>query len=297
MSALKKAVLPVAGLGTRGLPFTKEVPKELTPILDTPAILYIVEEVIAAGIQEIVFVTSKGKSSLEDFFDPSPQLMAILEQRGKRELAEKIKYIGEMCQVISVRQKMPLGLGHAVLCAAPVVGKEPFVVCLGDEIFPPWKLNGKPSLLQRLMNGYEKTGQSVVGVVEVPKEDTVNYGMIDVAGKKLENEPVKVLKTVEKPSPDKSPSLYGILGRYVFTSEILDKLRDTKPGRGGEIQLTDAMNLLAADGRLQALKVEELRYDVGNPWYNLKAQIDSALRRSDIKGKLLEYMQACIRQG
>ena len=291
MSSIKKVVIPVAGLGTRGLPFTKEVPKELLPIIDTPTLHFIVEEVIAAGIEQVIFVTSKGKSILEDYFDPSPNLVSWLHKRGKDALAERIEKLGQMVEVISVRQKEPLGLGHAVLCAAPVVGNEKFAVCLGDEIFPPWNPPGKVPALRRLVNLSSEQGGSVVGVVEIKAEDSQSYGMIDLGGGSMKNGVAKVHKTVEKPKPDDAPSPYAIIGRYVFEPGLFDELRATQAGVGGEIQLTDAMDRLARSGRLSAMLIDDCRYDIGNHLSFVIAQVDAAMRRPELAEKLRTYLR------
>jgi UTP--glucose-1-phosphate uridylyltransferase len=292
MKRVNKVVIPVAGLGTRGLPFTKEVPKEMLPILDTPTIHYIVEEVIAAGIEQVIFVTSKGKSALEDYFDPSPALENWLIKRGKEALAEKIRRIGNLVEVISVRQKEPLGLGHAILCARDVINQESFAVCLGDEIFPPWEgPNQQKSVLQRLVEASESTRGSVVGVVEIPKSDSTSYGVIDIGSDVLGDGPTKVLRTVEKPKPQDAPSPFAIIGRYVFEAELMDHLREVRPGVGGEIQLTDGMDRLCRSGKLFALQVKGPRYDIGNHFFYLKAQIDEALRRPELAQKLRHYLK------
>jgi UTP--glucose-1-phosphate uridylyltransferase len=290
-AAVKKVVVPVAGLGTRGLPFTKEVPKELLPIIDTPTIHYIVEEVIAAGIEQVIFITSKGKSALEDYFDPSPTLESWLRKRGKDGLADRIRDIGTMCEIVTVRQKEPLGLGHAIYCARDVVGKDKFAVCLGDEIFPSWDLGGKAPLLKRLIESSVEVKASVVGVVEIPKTDSTSYGIIDVSGKKLSETPAKVEKTVEKPKPEQAPSNYAIIGRYVFEPILFDALKETKPGVGGEIQLTDAMDRLCREGKLYALLGNDRRYDVGNHFFYVKAVIDAALMRPEIAPRLKDYLK------
>lgn len=289
--SVKKVVIPVAGLGTRGLPFTKEVPKELLPIIDTPTLQFIVEEVLSAGIQQVIFVTSKGKSILEDFFDPSPNLVSWLHKRGKDALAEKIEKIGEMVEVISVRQKAPLGLGHAVLCAAPVVGNEKFAVCLGDEIFPSWNPPDKVPALRRLVNLAGEHGGSMVGVVEINPQDSQSYGVIDLGGGSMTNGLARVAKTVEKPKPADAPSRYAIIGRYVFEPALFEELRVVKPGVGGEIQLTDAMDRLARAGRLGAMLVDDCRYDIGNHLSFVIAQVDAALRRPELAERLRAYLK------
>lgn len=289
---IRKVVIPVAGVGTRGLPFTKEVPKELLPIVDTPTIHFIVEEAVEAGIEQVIFVTSRGKSAIEDYFDRSPLLEQFLEARGKASLAARVKEIGQMCEVISVRQKAPLGLGHAVACAAPVIGNEPFGVCLGDEIFPNWeKGTSQVNSLGLLIKVCESEGKSVVGVQEIPREQTPSYGMIDCGGVALGDRPVSVLKTVEKPEPSKAPSPYALVGRYVFLPEIWECLRLVKPGVGGEIQLTDALDRIAKNGNLMAAVLPARRFDIGNHLSYIKAQLEAALLRKDLERPLREYLK------
>jgi UTP--glucose-1-phosphate uridylyltransferase len=294
MKRIRKVVIPAAGLGTRGLPFTKEIPKEMLPIIDIPAIHFIVEEAVAAGIEQVIFVTSKGKTALEDYFDPSPALEAFLRSRGKDALADKIKKIGTMVDVLSVRQKEPHGLGHAVLCAKNLIGDEPFAVCLGDEIFPPW--GGKQTTgLKHLVDSAQKSNNSVIGVMSVPKTEVSAYGIIDTGGKELvSGKPITVLRTVEKPQPENAPSHYAIIGRYVFQPEIFELLEHVKPGAGGEIQLTDAMDGLASAGKLQALISEDTRYDVGNHLYYVLAQVDAALQRPDLAGRLRPLLKQLL---
>ncbi len=292
MNAIKKVVIPVAGLGTRGLPFTKEIPKELLPVIDTPTVHFIVEEVISAGIEQVIFVTSKGKSVLEDYFDPSPNLENWLKRRGKDALAEKIHRIGNLVEVISVRQKEPLGLGHAIYCARHVVGNEGFAVCLGDEIFPEWNAKaGFVPVLKRLVDAAQSLNSSVVGVVEIPKEDTTSYGIIDVGGEKLTQKPAPIRRTVEKPKPSDAPSPYAIIGRYVFEPVLFDYLKEVRPGVGGELQLTDGMDMLCKAGKLNAMLVDAMRFDIGNHFSYLKAQIQSALVRPELASKLRDYLR------
>lgn len=290
----RKLVIPVAGLGTRGLPYTKEVPKEFMPILEVPTIQIIVEEALEAGFDQLIFVTGRGKQALEDFFDYSPGLESQLRARGKTELADLVKKVGSLCDVISVRQKEAKGLGHAVLCAAPIVGTEPFAVCLGDEIFPPWGRTPKARRgIGLLKDAFEKSGASTVGVMEVPTADTPLYGIVDVGGSNLSSVPAAgVRRAVEKPSSDKAPSTYAIIGRYVFTAEIMDVLKDLPPGVGGEIQLTDAMNVLAGKSKLQAMLLPGPRYDVGTPLQYVLAQVDSALLRP----QLAERLRAALKE-
>jgi len=252
---------------------------------------FIVEEALSAGIEQVVLVTSKGKHALEEYFEPSPTLISWLRKRGKEELAEKIERIGTLCEIITVRQKEPLGLGHAVGCARSVIGDEWFAVCLGDEIFPPWNKSDNTPALKQLVTAVEAVQSSVVGVVEVPKSDTQSYGIVDLGGKSLTNLPQKVNRTVEKPKPENAPSPYAIIGRYVFHPEIMECLTRVKPGVGGEIQLTDAMDMLAVSGKLHAWPVQGCRYDIGNHFYYVKAQVDAALRRPELASRLKEYLK------
>lgn len=289
---VKKVVIPVAGLGTRGLPFTKEVPKEMLPVIDTPTIHFIVEEVLGAGIEQVIFITSKGKVSLEDYFDPSPSLEAWLRKRGKDALADRMHSIGRMVEVISVRQKEPLGLGHAVLCAKHIVRDEPFAVCLGDEIFPAWDAGARQGgALRELVEHAGQLGQSVIGVLEVEPQDTSSYGIVDLGGAAVGDGPTKVLRTVEKPKPEAAPSRYAIIGRYVFEPSLFEELERTTPGVGGEIQLTDAMDKLCRQGRLFAHRVRSRRYDIGNHLSYLQAQIESALLRPELADRLRRYLK------
>lgn len=292
MANVKKVVIPVAGLGTRGLPFTKEIPKELLPVIDTPAIHFIVEEVLSAGIEQVIFITAKGKSVLEDYFCPSPSLESWLVKRGKTLLADQVKRIGSLCEVISVRQKEPLGLGDAINCARHLIHNERFAVCLGDEIFPQWKENDdSPSTLNRLVSSAESACSSVVGIMEVSREQCSSYGIVDLGGKTASDQPAKVLQAVEKPSPANAPSQYAIVGRYVFEPAIFDCLKEIKPGSGGELQLTDAMNMLCNVGKLQAILATSQRYDLGNHFFYLKAQIDYALTRPELSQQVQSYLR------
>ena len=286
---ISKIVIPVAGVGTRGLPFTKEVPKELLPIIDIPAIHFVVEEAVNSGISQIVFVTAKGKSAIEDYFDYSPALEDFLRRCDKAQWADRLKQIAEMCDVISVRQKKPLGLGHAVFCARNIVGREPFAVALGDEIYPDW--DNRTSALKQLTTSFDHLGTSVIGVKEVPIEDTSKYGIVDPNPNSLADEPVRISQAIEKPAPDKAPSCYAITGRYVFESNIFEKINMITPGSGGEIQLTDAIDSLAKEGRMYAQRISAHRYDVGSQFSYVQAQIEFALRRSDLKEKMKQYLR------
>ena len=290
---VKKVVIPVAGLGTRGLPFTKEVPKELLPIIDIPTIHFIAEECLSAGIEQIIFVTSKGKHALEDYFDLSPNLEIWLRKRGKEALADKVRKIGSFCEVMSVRQKEPLGLGHAVYCARHMIGNEKFAVCLGDEIFPPWDvINRTQAPLKRLVDAAVELNSSTVGVVEIPIAHSPSYGMLDLGGKELGDLPLKVLRTVEKPKPEDAPSTMGVIGRYVFSPLIIELLDKVKPGKSGEIQLTDAIQLLLNHESVYAYNFEGIRYDCGDKLGFMKANIEFSKKHPEIGPDFIQYLKS-----
>ncbi len=291
MKKVRKIVIPVAGLGTRSLPFSKEIPKEMLPIIDTPAIHYIVKEAVDAGIEQVIFVTGRGKGPLEDYFDFSPALEKILRDRGKHQMAEEMHSLGKLCDIHSVRQKEPLGLGHAVLCARHLVGDAPFAVALGDEIYPNWSQHPGPTPLRQLTELAQHKGGSWLSIQEVPKEKTPLYGIVDVGGVDVGNGPVAVKSAVEKPSVEKAPSQFAIVGRYVFASEVFDLLQKTKPSKGGEIQLTDAIDALAKDGSLHAVAIQTARYDVGSSAGYVQAVIDSALSRPGLASEIRDYLK------
>jgi UTP--glucose-1-phosphate uridylyltransferase len=286
---VRKAVLPAAGLGTRFLPATKAQPKEMLPVVDKPLVQYVVEECVASGIENIIIVTGRGKNAIEDHFDSSPELEAFLESKGKSELAELVRSIGNMVHFSYTRQKEALGLGHAVLVAKELVGNEPFAVLLGDVIIP-----GPRPATQQLVEIYEATGKGVIAVEEVPRSKTGLYGIVDV-------EPAKDLRwgdrllgirdLVEKPSPTEAPSNLGVTGRYVLPPEVFDCLERTKPGRGGEIQLTDGLRLLAKESGLYAYVYEGKSYDAGDKLGFLKATVEIGLENSELGGDFREYLR------
>lgn len=286
---IRKAVLPVAGLGTRVLPATKVVPKELLPIVDKPTIQYIVEEAVEAGIEEIIFVTSRSKRAIEDHFDTFPELEQALERKGKKKELAAVQHIQEMAKYVSVRQAEPLGLGHAVLCAKEAVGDEPFVVMLGDEIFAP-----ETPCLPRLIEIYEKYQTTVLSLFSSPRELIPSYGIASVEEKGPYTYQVKDL--VEKPAIEEAPSDLAVAGRYVLTPDIFAILEKTKPGRGGEIQLTDALLEQARAGRCHGLNYTGNRYDMGTPLGLLTTSIAWALRNPDIAPALREYMQQALKE-
>lgn len=284
------AVIPVAGFGTRSLPFTKELPKELLPALDVPSIQWIVEEAALAGAETIVLVTGRGKHAIEDHFSPRPELEQFLKARGKDALLDRIATLPKRCELVAVRQPAPLGLGHAVECAKSVVGGRRFSVLLGDEIFPRWHKGAKTGL-ETLAAAAVPEGHSSVGILEVPESETKNYGIVDLGGRSPDAGAVPVKGSVEKPEPGKAPSRYAIIGRYVFSPEIFDALADVSFGKGGEKQLTDAMDRLCRQGRLHAVKMPANRYDMGSSLGYLRAQVDAALARPELAPQVAAYLR------
>jgi UTP--glucose-1-phosphate uridylyltransferase len=272
---VRKAVLPVAGLGTRFLPATKAMPKEMLPLVDVPSIQLIVEECVAAGIEEIIFVTARGKSALEDHFDRAPELEALLERRGKKEDLARVQKPTQMARFSSVRQGEARGLGHAVLCARAAVGDEPFAVLLGDDL-----VDGKVPAIAQLVEMYQKRGTGVIALKEVPADQTHMYGMAD--GKRDGARGLEIEKLVEKPAPGTTNSRSAVIGRYVLPPEIFAILNETPPGRGGEIQLTDGLATLCARRGLYGLEVEGNRFDVGDRAGYVVAMVHYALKRPEI---------------
>lgn len=288
---IKKAVIPAAGLGTRFFPATKTIPKEMLPIVDRPIILYVIEEAMQAGIEDIILIQGRGKTAIEDFFDISYELEDKLIKDGKSEILESINHIRNNVNIISVRQKSALGLGHAVKCAKPVVGNEPFAVLLGDEI--TLTKNRNENITAHLCDQYEKTNASSVWVLPVEKENTHKYGIVDFGSadsKDLSNG-MKVLGVVEKPKSAQAPSLWALPGRYVFSSKILEILETTPVGFNGEIQLSDAMNAFARVEELKAYSFSSRRFDAGDKLGYLIANIEVALEREDLKTDLVKYLK------
>ena len=287
--AVRTAVITAAGFGTRFLPIAKALPKEMLPLVDRPLLHYIVEEAVEAGIDRVILVTSKGKSVSEDYFDLAPELERALEARNHPELAE-VRRISRMADVIAVRQREPLGLGHAVLAAKHAVGNEPFVVYLPDDI-----IRATPSATQQLLPVFERHG-NVVAVESVPPERIAGYGV--VAGPEVEPGVVKAERVVEKPTPAEAPSELGIVGRYVFTPEVFDCLERVTPGAIGELQLTDAVAMLAERGEMYAYAFQGTRYDCGTPAGLLKASVELALERPDLAAELRPWLaELAKRQG
>lgn len=283
-----KAVITAAGLGTRVLPATKVVPKEMLPVADKPTIQYIAEEAAASGITDITIITSRTKRAVEDHFDDQPELRAALERKGDSEKLSKVNEPTELAHFSFIRQREPLGLGHAVLLARPVIGDEPFAVMLGDDLIvhPP-----KPCLRQ-LMDVSERTGASVIAVMRVPREMAPRYGMVTVDPEgQLDERTFRVRDTVEKPRVEDTPSDLAVMGRYVFTPRIFDMLETTAPGAGGEIQLTDAIRALAHQEPLYAYEFEGTRYDIGDPVGLLTASVAFALMRDDMAPAVKRYLR------
>jgi len=282
---VKKAVIPVAGLGTRFLPATKTVPKELLPIVDIPSIQYVVQEAVDAGIEEIIFVTGRGKDAIEDHFDEAPELEQILTDRGNTEMVKALRRIAEMIEVVSVRQKRPLGLGHAVLCARDLVGGEPFAVMLADDL-----VDSEVPCIRQLVDIFNRKEESVIALMQVPLEEVHQYGIIE--GKEIEPRIYEIQRTVEKPVSSEAPSRMAIIGRYVLRPEIFEILQKQPPGRGGEIQLTDGLAQLARRRKMFGCVFAGERYDIGDKFGFVRATIAYALKRPDLKDKVTEYLRS-----
>ncbi|ATH95523.1 UTP--glucose-1-phosphate uridylyltransferase GalU [Bacillus glycinifermentans] len=287
MKKVRKAIIPAAGLGTRFLPATKAMPKEMLPIVDKPTIQYIVEEAIDSGIEDIIIVTGKGKRAIEDHFDHAPELERNLEEKGKKELLEKVQKASNMADIHYIRQKEPKGLGHAVWCARNFIGNEPFAVLLGDDI-----VQAETPGLRQLMDEYEKTLSSIIGVQQVPEDETHRYGIIDPLTK--EGRRYQVKNFVEKPKPGTAPSNLAILGRYIFTPEIFMYLEKQEVGAGGEIQLTDAIQKLNEIQRVFAYDFEGKRYDVGEKLGFIQTTLEFAMQDNELKSKLVPFMEGLL---
>jgi UTP--glucose-1-phosphate uridylyltransferase len=288
MRKIRKAVIPVAGLGTRFLPATKAQPKEMLPLVDKPVIQHVVEEAIHAGIESIVLVTGRGKQAIENHFDVAYELEDALARRGRTEALEQVQGITKLGEFAYVRQGEPLGLGHAVLCAHHAVGDEPFALLLGDDVFD----EADPAL-GALIAAFQATGKAVVGVQEVPLAHVSRYGIVNppAAGGTAWWE---VGQIVEKPAPAQAPSRFAVVGRYVLTPDVFDHLRQLKPGVGGEYQLTDALAAMAAEGKLVAAPIPARRFDTGDKLDYLKANVEFGLKREDLGGPFLAYLKELV---
>jgi len=286
---IRKAVIPAAGLGTRMLPITKSMPKEMLPIVDKPVIHYVVEEAVKAGIDDILIITGKGKRAIEDYFDRSFELEFYLREKGKLEELKQIEEIGEMVDIYYVRQKKPLGLGDAILHAEKHVNGGPFAVLLGDDII----VSQKPGIKQ-LIDVAEKRKVPVIGVESVPRELVNKYGIVD--GEPIEEGLYIVRHLVEKPSIQEAPSNVAIIGRYILTPEIFDALRETPPGRGGEIQLTDALQILLPSQEIFAKEIKGERYDVGSKLGFVIANLKLSLQRGEMRNEMLGFLKSILRE-
>ena len=286
MNQVTKAVFPVAGMGTRFLPATKASPKEMLPIVDKPLIQYAVEEAVAAGITDMIFVTGRSKRAIEDHFDKAYELESELERRGKTEMLEFVRnLLPKNINCIYIRQAEALGLGHAVLCAKPVVGDEPFAVLLADDL-----LDGDKPVMQQMVETYNYYRCSVLGVQDVPRADTASYGI--VAARPLAERVERVDAIVEKPQPAVAPSTLAVVGRYVLTPRIFHYLENVQPGAGGEIQLTDAISALLHEQQVLAYRYEGVRYDCGSKLGYLQATVEYALRHPEVGGEFSAYLRA-----
>jgi UTP--glucose-1-phosphate uridylyltransferase len=290
---VRKAVFPAAGLGTRFLPATKAQPKEMLPVVDKPLIQYGVEEAIHSGVQNIIIVTGRGKSSIEDHFDVSFELEHLLESKNKSEMLSMVRAVSDMIDIAYVRQKEALGLGHAVLRAKEIVGQEPFAVVLSDDI-----IAAQTPCVRQLLDVYEYYGASVVALLEVPPDQISAYGVVDaepVGDKGFENRLFRIRNMVEKPKPADAPSNLAIIGRYILTSEIFPCIEAIQPGSGGEIQLTDGLKYMLRNRPIYGLKFEGKRYDAGDKLGFLKATVEFALNRHDLGQQFREYLKTvCV---
>ena len=285
---IRKAIIPAAGLGTRFLPATKAQPKEMLPIVDKPTLQYIIEECVASGIEEILIITGRNKKSIEDHFDRSVELEMELEKSGKEEMLKMVREISDMVNIHFIRQKEPRGLGHAILCAKTFVGNEPFAVLLGDDVV----YNDNKPCLKQLIDCYEKYKTSVLGVQTVEPQDVNKYGI--VGGLHIEDRVYKVKNLIEKPAVEEAPSNVAILGRYIITPKIFEILENTKPGKGNEIQLTDALLELIKHEAMYAYDFEGRRYDVGDKLGFLQATVEYALRKEELRDGFIKYLQTII---
>lgn len=298
MKKIKKAIIPAAGLGTRFFPATKTVPKEMLPIVDRPAIMYVIEEAVQAGIEDIILIQGRGKTAIEDFFDVSYELEDKLIKDGKGEVLKQIEYIRNNVNIISIRQKAALGLGHAVKCAESITGSEPFAVLLGDEI--TISKETKNNVTFNLIKNCQEKGNSGVWVLPVEEQDTHKYGIVDLGANHKNSTAqdlvngLKVNGVIEKPKSDVAPSRWALPGRYVFQSEIMQYLSEIQPGHNGEIQLSDAMNIMAQKSNLMAYSIESRRFDTGDKLGFLQANIELALDRPDLREGLLKFIKGKV---
>ena len=284
---VRKAVIPAAGMGTRFLPATKAMPKEMLPLVDKPLIQYGVEEAVAAGCTEIIIVTGRGKTPLEDHFDRAPELEYQLEARGKHDLLELVRSISQLARISYTRQPEALGLGHAVLQAKALVGDEPFAVILPDDV-----VDAKIACMRQMVEAYEATGSSIVGSEIVEGAAIQNYGCLDCTPDPSNPRLLAVHDLVEKPKPEEAPSQYAIIGRYILTPCVFEMIENSKPGAGGELQLTDALKAMLAHEKLFGFLYEGQRHDAGDKFGFLKANVNFALKRDDLGPKFREWLRS-----
>ncbi|HHX74869.1 MAG TPA: UTP--glucose-1-phosphate uridylyltransferase GalU [Firmicutes bacterium] len=290
MRTIRKAIIPAAGFGTRFLPATKAQPKEMLPLINKPSIQYIVEEAIASGIEDILIITGRNKRAIEDHFDHNVELENFLKKQGKLDEYSEVLKIATMADIHFIRQKEQLGLGHAVLCARCFVGDEPFAVLLGDDIIDN---PSKPALLQ-MVEQYRQYGKTVVGVQPVPTAEVSKYGII--SGRQIGEALYELDDLIEKPAPEEAPTNLAIVGRYIIHPEIFAILAETKPGRGGEIQLTDALRELCTKQGMQALALQGERHDIGDKWGYIKAILSFALRSDELRDKLTAFLREQLQE-
>jgi len=286
---VKKAVIPAAGWGTRFLPATKAQPKEMIPLIDKPAIQYIVEEVKNSGLQDVLIITGKNKRAIEDHFDRSIELETLLREKQKKAMLDLVEEVANLIDIHYVRQKEQLGLGHAVYCAHRFVNNEPFAVLLPDDI-----ILGEPPCLQQLVDAYQQKGAAIVAITEVPYQETGRYGIVEPAGDSSKSV-FPVAGLVEKPDPSRAPSNLAVIGRYILLPEIMPVLARLSPGAGGEIQLTDALHQLALQGKVYACRFKGQRFDIGEKIGFLQAMVEIALARPDIADEFRRYLEERMR--
>lgn len=280
-----KAVIPAAGLGIRFLPATKAQPKEMLPIVDKPCIQYVIEEAVAAGFTDLVIITGRGKRAIEDHFDRSLELEERLKSSGNNKSADEVRRLAELADIFFIRQKEPLGLGHAVLCAKKHIGNEPFAVLLGDDLI----FSNKPAIGQLVEANEKLNGKSIIGIERVDPANISKYGII--SGSKIDDNTYRILDMIEKPAREKAPSDLAIIGRYIFSPKIFDYLEIIERGHGGEIQLTDAMRLMAKDYEVYGRLIEGRRFDIGSKPDWIKANIAVSLEREDIREEILPWLE------
>lgn len=286
---IRKAIIPAAGLGTRFLPATKALPKEMLPIVDKPTIQYIIEEAVASGIEDIIIISGRSKRSIEDHFDKSYELEETLLKKNKYELLKTVQSISDLANIHYIRQKEPMGLGNAIYCAKSFIGQEPFAVLLGDDI-----VKSTTPCLQQLMEVFNRYHSSIVGVQEVPFDEISKYGIVKPNGYVMNDKVINIEELIEKPRKEDAPSRLAILGRYILRPEIFDILKDLPPSSGGEIQLTDAINILNKSQAVLAYHFQGKRYDIGDKAGFIRATIDFALQRQDLKEEVLHYLLEVI---